>query len=226
MRAALYARVSTRDKGHNPEVQLEALRKYCTAMEWEVAGEYVDLASAADLAGRTAWTRLMKDASVRKFDMVLIWKLDRAFRSVIHAANSLEILKGYKVAFKSYQDASIDTSNINGILVFDILAAVAQFEKDLITLRINEGIQHGMEHGTKSGRPIGRKAHDIPLQTICNAVLDSKGSYSQAAKELSKAFHTKLTTGFISLRIKRAGLTKEELLQTRGDFPTGIRDSG
>jgi DNA invertase Pin-like site-specific DNA recombinase len=61
MNVALYARVSTQDKEQNPEVQLVALREYCELAEWEIHGEYVDKASAGDLVGRTAWTRLMKD---------------------------------------------------------------------------------------------------------------------------------------------------------------------
>ena len=92
MKIALYARCSTRDKGQNPEMQLEPMRKYCASIQWEVYQEYIDMISAGDLLNRIAWTRLMKDASLHKFDILLIWKLDRAFRSMAHASNTLNTL--------------------------------------------------------------------------------------------------------------------------------------
>lgn len=140
MKTALYARVSTRDKGQNPEMQLEPMRNYCQAMSWEIYQEYIDTVSAGDLLDRTSWTRLMKDASLHKFDTLLIWKLDRAFRSMVHASNTLNFLNSYRIGFRPLMDAAIDTTTPNGMLVFNILASVAQFEKDLIVLRINEGI--------------------------------------------------------------------------------------
>jgi len=99
MKAALYARVSTADKDQNPEVQLSKLREYCGEMGWAVYQEYVDQASAADLLRREAWKRLMKDAALHKFDVLLVWRIDRAFRSVIHSANTLRILGVTEWAF-------------------------------------------------------------------------------------------------------------------------------
>ena len=69
-RVALYARVSTRDKDQDPELQLDALRAYVAARGWE-SSEYVDQAAAGDLAHRTAWARLLADAAQRKVDLVL-----------------------------------------------------------------------------------------------------------------------------------------------------------
>jgi len=92
-RVALYERVSTMDKDQDPETQGMALREYVTAQEWTVAGEYVDRASATDLRGRTAWRRLLADAARRRVDLILVWKLDRAFRSVAHMAQTVEQLR-------------------------------------------------------------------------------------------------------------------------------------
>lgn len=79
-RVAIYARVSTRDKDQDPEVQLVPLREYAQAHGWETV-EFVDVAPAGDLRRRTAWRRLLADAARRRWDAVLVWKLDRAFRS-------------------------------------------------------------------------------------------------------------------------------------------------
>ncbi|MDD4876952.1 MAG: recombinase family protein [Dehalococcoidales bacterium] len=213
MKAAIYARVSTRDKGQNPEVQLVPLRKYCEAMEWEYI-EYIDKASASDLDGRIAWTQLLKDASQHKFDILFIWKLDRAFRSVNHATTTISQLNGYKIGFRSLMDAAIDTTTPNGMLVFNILASVAQFEKDLLVLRINEGITYAKEKGTKSGEPIGRKRYDIAFANLCKAMIEAKGSLSEAARILTRRYNKKVSPGFVLSRIKREGLTKEEVLLT------------
>jgi DNA invertase Pin-like site-specific DNA recombinase len=130
MKAALYARISTKDKGQNEELQLEPLRKYCQAIGWNIFHEYVDKASASDLIGRTAWNALMKDASLHKFDVLFIWKLDRAFRSIDHAHSFLNMLTSYRVGFRSLMDPAIDTTTPNGMLLFNVLASFAQFEKD------------------------------------------------------------------------------------------------
>ena len=63
-------------------MQLEPLRRYCEVMGWEIYKEYTDKAKASDLVNRKLWNELLKDAAAHKFDTMLIWKLDRAFRSV------------------------------------------------------------------------------------------------------------------------------------------------
>ena len=78
-------------------------------------------------------------------------------RSVTHATNTLTVLNNYHVGFRSLMDTSIDTTTPNGILVFNILASVAQFEKDIDAQRIREGVKYAQEHGTKSGKPIAGK---------------------------------------------------------------------
>ena len=93
MKVALYARVSTSDKDQNVENQLIQLREFVAAQTWEAHREYVDHASATDLVGRTAWRDFLDDASKRRIDLLLVWRMDRAFRSVLDAANTLERLR-------------------------------------------------------------------------------------------------------------------------------------
>jgi DNA invertase Pin-like site-specific DNA recombinase len=213
MKAALYARVSTRDKGQNPDLQLQALREFSRRMSWEITREYVDQAPATRLDLRIQWAAMMKAAAVRKFDILLIWKLDRAFRSMVHAANTLQMLRSYGVVLRSYMDPGIDSGGPNGDFMFNIMAAAAQFEKDLDAVRIQEGIDFAKEHGTKSGRPIGRKPRAVSLQTICKAVRDARGNYSEAARSLTEELGEKIEPGLVSIRISRAGLTKEKVLE-------------
>lgn len=87
IRVALYARVSTL-LAQNPEMQLGELREYVSRRTWEVAGEYTDHFSGAK-ESRPALNRLMTDARQRKFDVVLVWKIDRFGRSLKHLVNAL-----------------------------------------------------------------------------------------------------------------------------------------
>ena len=90
MRVAIYARISTADKDQNPETQLLPLREFSAAQVWAVAGEFTDRAPATDLRARTAWRELLDQAARRRVDLVLVWRIDRAFRSVLDAATTLE----------------------------------------------------------------------------------------------------------------------------------------
>jgi DNA invertase Pin-like site-specific DNA recombinase len=152
LRVALYARVSTRDKDQDPELQLEALRAYVAARGWQ-AIEYVDLAAAGDLAHRTAWTRLLADAAQRRVDRVMVWKLDRAFRSTLHALGTLRDLEHAGVGFASLTQPELDTTSATGRLVFTILAAVSEMERELIRDRVREGMRHAARQGKRLGRP-------------------------------------------------------------------------
>ena len=152
VRVAIYARVSTRDKDQDPELQLVAMRDYVTARRWETV-EYVDTAAAGDLAHRTAWARLLADAARRRIDRVLVWKLDRAFRSTLHALATLRDLEHAGVGFASLTQPELDTTSATGRLVFTILAAVAEMERELIADRVREGMRLAARHGARIGRP-------------------------------------------------------------------------
>jgi DNA invertase Pin-like site-specific DNA recombinase len=101
VQAALYARVSTRDKDQDPEVQLVPMRQHADARGWKATG-YVDRASAAHMGGRTAWARLVEDARRRQVDLVMVWKLDRAFRSTLHCLRTLESWEHQGVGFPAF----------------------------------------------------------------------------------------------------------------------------
>lgn len=152
VRVALYARVSTRDHDQDPELQLEALRDYARTRGWEVL-EYVDTAAAGDLAHRTAWAKLLADVARRRVDRVLVWKLDRAFRSTLHALATLRDFEHAGVGFASLTQPELDTISATGRLVFTILAALAEMERELIADRVREGMRHAARRGARIGRP-------------------------------------------------------------------------
>ena len=125
MKVALYARVSTSDKDQNPETQLIPLRDFCSAQGWELFREYVDRAPANDLAHRIQWRQLLDDAAKRRFSVVLVFKLDRAFRSVKHMHDTLAAWELVGVSFQSLRE-QFDTSTALGRLLLNLLAALAK----------------------------------------------------------------------------------------------------
>ncbi len=192
MRIALYARVSTRDKDQNPETQLLPLREYAASRPDDTVSEYVDQASATDLKHRAAWQQLVDDARHRKVDLVIVWRMDRAFRSVLHAAQTLESLKAWGVGLKSYQEAWLDTTTPMGEMLYYITIAYAQLEKTLISERVKAGMDRAQRQGKRIGRrPI--RQDPTKWRTACQAVEaveTGRLSYRQAAKQYGVSLST------------------------------------
>ena len=149
-RVALYARVSTL-LGQSPEMQLVELREYAARRGWHVIGEYVDRASGIK-ESRPELNRLMTDARRRKFDMIAVWKIDRFGRSLKHLVNALAELEAVGVAFVSLRD-NLDLSTPAGRLMFQIIAAMAEFERALIQERVRAGLRNARQRGKRLGRP-------------------------------------------------------------------------
>ena len=103
MRAALYARVSTADKGQGPELQLRALRARAETSGWKIVGEYVDDVSVAK-ERRPELDRPMRDATAGFSPGYAVWKLDRFVRSLRHLVNSLAELEARGIVFISLRD--------------------------------------------------------------------------------------------------------------------------
>jgi len=165
MRAAIYARISTSNGQQSPEMQLRELREYCLRREWEVAGEYVDQASGAK-DKRPELTRLLADVHQRKCDAVLVWKLDRWGRSLRHLVNSLAELEARGVAFVSLRD-NLDLGTPGGRLMFQVIGAMAEFERSLIQERVKAGLRNARAKGKRLGRP--RTVVDAPRIILLRA---------------------------------------------------------
>ena len=157
MRAAIYARVSTADKDQNPETQLLPLREFSAAQGWTVAGEFADRAPATDLRARTAWRELLVQTARRRVDLVLVWRIDRAFRSVLDAATTLERLRAWGVGLRSYTEPWLDTTSPFGEALYYITAAYAQLERGILAERVRAGMDRARRQGHRLGRPGGTR---------------------------------------------------------------------
>ena len=156
-RVGLYARVSTRNNGQNPETQLLALREYAKARGMAIAGEYVDVGISGSKERRPALDRLMKDARRRRIDSVIVARFDRFARSTRHLVLALEEFGALGVDFISLSEA-VDTSTPMGKMVFTVIGAVAELERSLIRERVTMGVKRAQAEGKRIGRPAGTKA--------------------------------------------------------------------
>jgi DNA invertase Pin-like site-specific DNA recombinase len=151
-RAAIYARVSTKNNGQNPETQLLALREYVDNRGWEIAGQYIDNGVSGSKDRRPELDRLMKDARARKIDAVIVARFDRFARSTRHLILALEEFNSLTVDFISLGE-SIDTSTSMGKMIFTVLGAVAELERNIIRERVTMGLNRARKQGKQLGRP-------------------------------------------------------------------------
>ena len=192
-RIALYARVSTVDRDQNPETQLLPLRDFVAAqMAWQVTREYVDQASATNMLQRVAWKALLDDAAKRKFDVVVVWKMDRAFRSVLDAANTLERLRAWGVGLRSYTEPWLDTTSPFGEALYYITVAYSQLERGILRERVKAGMDRARRQGKHIGRPrvSDRRGFSSRFGAILERLGDGSLSRRQAAKELGIGYAT------------------------------------
>ena len=152
MKVGIYARVSTLDKGQDTEVQLRDLRSYTQARGWIIADEYVDKGQSGAKDRRPELDRLMKDVRKRKIDLILCWRLDRLGRSLKHLILTLDELQSIGVGFVSYNE-NLDLTTSTGRLMFQLLGAFAEFERNLIKERVKAGLANAKAKGAKLGRP-------------------------------------------------------------------------
>jgi len=145
-----YARVSTKDQSLN--LQEDALKKAgCKKIYSEqVSGAKANRAKLNELMGQ-----------IREGDIIVVWKLDRLGRSLRDLVSLMSRLQEMGVGFKSLQD-NIDTTTPMGKLNFHLFAALAEFERDIISERTKAGLSAARARGRKGGRPKGlsKKAKD------------------------------------------------------------------
>jgi DNA invertase Pin-like site-specific DNA recombinase len=153
MNAAIYARVSTTDKGQDTENQLFQLREYCARQGWPIVHEYIDHASAKS-GNRDAFRQLFEDGSRRKFDVLVVWALDRFTREgVLETFQYVQKLKSSGVQFESYSEAHFRTTGPAGELMLAIAAWIAKQERLRISERTKAGVARARREGKHCGRP-------------------------------------------------------------------------
>lgn len=154
MKVALYMRVSTGEQTVEPQ-RLE-LQRYAEQRGWTVVQEFTDIISGSK-SSRAGLDTLMSDVRGKKYEGVLVVKMDRLARSLAHFAQIVAELDKHGVALVC-PGQGIDTSKSNpaGRLQMNVLAAVAEFERSLIIERTKAGLAAAKARGVKLGKPSSR----------------------------------------------------------------------
>lgn len=172
MKVAIYVRVST--KKQETEMQEEALLKYCTSKnqcrtkdepEWTGFTIYRDVRTGKD-ANRNSFQTMMEDVAKGEIDVIMIYKLDRIFRSLSHMLTLLEAFQKANVTLISSKE-NLDTSTPMGRFFVHLLASLAEFESDQMGDRIKDGVKNAKENGNrKDGSKWWWKPPKIPVSTL------------------------------------------------------------
>ncbi|MBU8730773.1 recombinase family protein [Cytobacillus oceanisediminis] len=154
LKAVIYARVSTEEQakeGYSIKAQKQLLRDYATHRNFEIVGEYIDEGrSAKSIDGRPEMQRLLKDAKEKKFNSVIIYKLDRLARKTKDSLEIAETLERYNVQLMSYSE-NIDTTTPGGKMFFTVLSSVAEMERATIIDRVKMGMNQRAKQGKWNG---------------------------------------------------------------------------
>jgi DNA invertase Pin-like site-specific DNA recombinase len=193
--AALYLRVSTDEQ--TTERQERELRAVAVARGWEVVEVYADngFSGSKGREQRPAFDRLHKDATRRKFDIVMAWSVDRLGRSLKDLIGFLQELQSVGVELFLHQQA-VDTTTPAGRAMFQMLGVFAEFERAMIVERVRSGMAKARASGTKSGKAIGRPR--IP-EKVRQEIRDAYAAGGVGMRTLAKRFRVSLGTVLGSL---------------------------
>ncbi|WP_371068826.1 recombinase family protein [Sediminibacillus sp. JSM 1682029] len=154
LKAVIYVRVSTDDQakeGYSIPAQKDLLNDYASKHNITIIDEYIDEGkSGKSISGRPQMTRLLKDAKHNKFDAVMTYKLDRIARKVRDASEIVDTLASHDVQLISLSE-SIDTTTLSGKLVYNILSAIAENEREQIVGRVKMGMTQRAKEGKWNG---------------------------------------------------------------------------
>jgi DNA invertase Pin-like site-specific DNA recombinase len=192
-RAAIYGRVSTLTN-QSTEMQVRDLRQLADRRGFEIMHEYLDEGFSGAKSSRPALDEMLADAKRGEFSILLVWKLDRLGRSLAHLVRLLEDLRAWNVELVSFSEG-LDFTTTTGKLLYQMLSAFAEFERDCIRERVRSGLRNARAKGKKLGRPRvfadasriaalrtqGRSWREIVSETGV-----SKGTAQRAARNLPR----------------------------------------
>ena len=185
MKAAIYARVSLEDGRQTVENQRQRLTGFCERMGWEIVSEFMDNKSGKSL-DRPGYKRMMEAASRKEFDVLVFWDLSRLSRGgVMEVLTVLQQLKGWGVAYRSLQEAYLDSLGPFSEVVVSLLASIAKLEREKIRERTLAGLERARKQGRVGGRP--RAAEDEKLVASMERLRAEGTSIRAIAERLRKS---------------------------------------
>ncbi|MBX3161876.1 MAG: recombinase family protein [Deltaproteobacteria bacterium] len=175
-RACRYLRVSTTDQ--RQDLQDDETIELIERRGWQLAGTYSDQGVSGSREHRRGLDDMLADARRGRFDVVVVWRSDRLFRSLKNMVNTLAELDALNVAFVSCTEA-FDTTTPQGKLLMHLVAAFAEFERTTIAERVRAGLAAARRRGVRLGRP------GVDLDVAKAAQMRASGlSYREIARQL------------------------------------------
>jgi DNA invertase Pin-like site-specific DNA recombinase len=180
-RAAVYVRVSTAEQ--ETDMQETELKEYCENRSWGCT-VYRDRGQSGTKNDRPAQNALLGDMRKRKFEVVIVWSLDRLARSLKQLLSIAEECKSLGVDLVSLKQ-NVDTTLQAGRLTFQVLGAVAEFEREMLRERVRAGMAQPKRAGKRVGRPARRQFHSSDIERMRE--LRAKGT---SVRKLAADFQT------------------------------------
>lgn len=181
MKVAIYARVSTKDKGQTTDNQLPDLHRYAEAHGWTIYKEYSEEESGGT-AKRTQFQQLFSDAHQKKFDLVLFWSLDRFSREgALPTLQHLNQLEQWGVGFRSYTEQYLDSTGLFKDAIISILALIAKQER----VRLSERTKAGMARTKAKGVVLGAPTKSVEVVEQVRALKGEGKSNGAIARALT-----------------------------------------
>jgi DNA invertase Pin-like site-specific DNA recombinase len=188
VRVAIYARVST-TANQSVEMQLRDLRELAARRGLEIVEEYCDEGVSGSKDSRPGLNRLLADAEAGKFSVVLVWKLDRLGRSLIHLVRLMEDFGRLGIELVSFSEG-LDFTTTTGKLLYQIICAFSEFERDCIRERVRAGMRNAKAKGKRIGRPPRTWLSEETRKDIALAYQRGEGSLRQLAVRYSTSAGT------------------------------------
>jgi DNA invertase Pin-like site-specific DNA recombinase len=208
-RAALYARVSTDHQ--TVENQIRELSQVAKRRGWEVVEIYRDagISGAKGREGRPGLDAMLKDASRRKFDVVMAWAIDRLGRSLVDPLGTIQGLEACGVDLYLDQQA-IDTTTLAGKLMFQITGAFAEFERSMIRTRVNAGLKRAKDEIKRKGHFVTK--HGEVKKRLGRPSADPE-KLRKARAELAKGIGINKVAKMVGLGVGTVAKVKAEMLK-------------
>ena len=185
----IYARVSTKDQ--STESQLLKLEEYCKNHDYLIVAKYEDIGTGKNTK-RENYQKLLDEIHLKSFDILLVWKLNRLSRNTKELIELSEKLTHKNIDLITYNE-KIDTSTPTGKLFFNIIAVIAEFERENIVENIKSGMDKARAKGVRIGRPpTNKEKFTDKLLSIAQSMKLSGKSYRTIAKDLNIKNHSAL----------------------------------
>jgi site-specific DNA recombinase len=207
MKVAVYIRVSTEEQvkeGYSIDAQKQRLSDFIRSQGWELHDYYIDDGYSAKDLNRPNVQRMMNDIRAKKFDVVLVYRLDRLVRSVINLYELLQLFDRYDVKFKSATEM-FDTTSAMGRFFITLVGAMAQWERENIGERVRMGMTQKHAEGGRNGAvaPFG---YDLE-----NGELTVNPLEAEVVKRLFSLYQQNNGSLAIAKRFNREGVPKREI---------------